>query len=107
MDMTTNTDCTFIRLSDESEPSSVYIPAVMWQDVYAEEVKKYGTENADSAAIYIPGTAADVKTGDFVIMGTAEDTELEAACRTALRVASVAINRYGSKDMQHIKVGAR
>lgn len=107
MDMTTNTDCTIIRLSDETEPSAVYIPAVMWQDVYAEEVKKYGSENADSAAIYIPGTDADVKPGDFIVMGTVEDKELEAVCRTALRITSAAVNRYGSKDMQHIKVGAK
>lgn len=52
--MITNTDCTVIRLSDDVEPVVIYIPAVMWQDVYAREVKKYGAGSADKAAVYNP-----------------------------------------------------
>lgn len=37
--MTTNTDCTVIRLADGEDPVYLYVPAVMWQDVYAQEVK--------------------------------------------------------------------
>ena len=49
--MTTNTDCTVIRLADGEAPVYSYVPAVMWQDVYEQEVKKYGAENADSNKI--------------------------------------------------------
>ena len=64
--MTTNTDCTVIRLADGETPVYSYVPAVMWQDVYEQEVKKYGAENADSAAIYFPDVDTDVRIGDFV-----------------------------------------
>lgn len=104
--MITNTDCTVIRLSDEAEPSVTYIPAVMWQDVYAREVKKYGAESADKAAVYIPDVNADVQIDDFIIKGAFTGDPAEA-CRNALRITSLEVNRYGSKDMQHIKAGAR
>lgn len=108
MDMTTNTDCTVIRLADGEDPVYLYVPAVMWQDVYAQEVKKYGAENADSAAIYFPDVDTDVRIGDFVVMGGVdENVDPAVICGAVLRITSVAVNRYGSRDMQHIKAGAK
>lgn len=104
--MITNTDCTVIRLSDDAEPVVIYIPAVMWQDVYAREVKKYGAGSADKAAVYIPDVDADVQIGDFIIRG-AVTGDLAEACRNAFSVVSLEVNRYGSRDMQHIKAGAK
>lgn len=106
--MTTNTDCTVIRLLEEAEPDVTYIPAVMWQEVYAREVKKYGAENADRAVVYIPDVNADIRVNDFIVKGAiGEGSDLTELCRTALRIASVEVNRFGGENMQHIKAGAR
>lgn len=106
--MITNTDCTVIRLSDDAEPVVIYIPAVMWQDVYAQEVKKYGAESADKAAVYIPDVDTDVWVDDFIVKGMIDDNaDPVKVCRSAMRITSLEVNRYGSRDMQHIKAGAR
>lgn len=77
----------------------------MKQEVKAAEVKKYGEERADSAAVYIPDLSADVMKGDFLFFGIGEPTEKEIYA--ALRVVSVTKYDYGSENMRHIKLGAK
>jgi len=94
--MKTNTDCTIIH----ADGSTTYVPACMWQDVEAIEVKKYGAENADSAAIYIADTSITVEKGDSIAKGT--ETDLH----NALLITSVSYKNY-SASLNHIQIGAK
>lgn len=102
--MITNAVCKVFR------SSSVGISAVgeypcMKQEVKAVEIKKYGEQNADSAAVYIPDISADVRKGDFVYFGN--ETPSEKEIYSGLRVVSVTKYNYGSENMRHIKLGVR
>ncbi len=76
----------------------------MWQETEGYEAKKYGEENADKAAVFIPGISADVEKTDYIFKG--EISGEIKACE-ALTVMSVTRCDYGSEDMQHIELGVR
>lgn len=78
----------------------------MWQETEGYEVKKYGEENADKAAVWVPDISADVKKGDYIVRGAVEDIS-DFDPDTALTVMTAARHDYGSSDMQHIEIGAR
>lgn len=104
--MPTNGDCTVIRTDDNGEYFIVGTYPCMWQEVEGYEVKKYGEDNADKAAIWVPDITADVKKHDRIIRGKLEDiTEFDPD--TALTVMSAARRDYGSEEMQHVDIGAR
>jgi len=100
--MLTNAVCTVVR-ADEGEYKIIGVYPCMWQETEGYEVKKYGAENADKAAIFIPGLSADVKKEDFIFRGEIEEINLNEA----LTVMSVTRCDYGSEDMHHLELGAR
>lgn len=102
--MITNAVCRVFRSSSEGI-SEVGEYLCMMQDVKAVEIKKYGEQNADSAAVYIPDISADVRKGDFVYFGN--ETPDEKEIYSGLRVVSVIKYAYGSENMRHIKLGVR
>lgn len=104
--MLTNSDCTVIRRSDNGSRNIVGCYPCMWQETEGYEVKKYGEENADKAAIWIPDITADVKKEDYIFRGKLDDIS-EFNPDTALTVMSAARRDYGSAEMQHIEIGAR
>ncbi len=104
--MLTNADCTIVRIDDNGEYCIVGTHSCMWQEVEGYEAKKYGEENADKAAVWIPDLSADVKKHDYIVRGTLADIS-EFDRDTALTVMSAARHDYGSADMQHVEIGAR
>ena len=102
--MITNAVCRVFRSSPMGISAVGEYPC-MNQDVKAVEIKKYGEQNADSAAVYIPDISADIRKGDFVFFGNETPTEKEIY--SALRVVSVTKHDYGSENMRHIKLGVR
>ncbi len=101
--MLTNAVCTVVR-ADGDEYKIIGNYPCMWQETEGYEVKKYGAENADKAAIFIPGLSADVKKEDFIFRG---EITGEIDPNKALTVMSVTRCNYGSEDMRHIELGAR
>ena len=102
--MITNAVCRVFRSSSEGISAVGEYPC-MKQDVKAYEVKKYGEQNADSAAVYIPDISADIRKGDFVFFGN--ETPSEKEIYSCMRVMSVTKYAYGSENMRHIKLGVR
>lgn len=102
--MITNAVCRVFRSSEKGLVPAGRFPC-MKQDVSAVEIKKYGEENADKAAVYIPDISADIRKGDFVFFGNEAPTDKEIY--NALRVVSVTKYDYGSENMRHIKLGVR
>lgn len=100
--MLTNAVCTVVRTVD-GEYKIIGVYPCMWQETEGYEVKKYGAENADKAAIFIPGLSADIKKEDFIFKGEIAEINLNKA----LTVMSVTPCDYGSEDMHHLEVGAR
>lgn len=101
--MITNDIVTAIRRTEEGY-SAVYSGPCMRQDVKAYEVKQYGEENADSAAVYVPDVSADVEKGDYIIFGEVPE-DLSEAVKSALTAVSVTRYDYGSANMRHIRIG--
>lgn len=102
--MTTNAVCTIVRTLDDGSYFAVGVYPCMWQETEAYEVKKYGEERADHAAVYIPNIGVDVLKGDYIARG---DIAGEIDVSSMLTVSSVTRHDYGSADMQHIRIGAR
>ena len=104
--MPTNGDCTVIRTDDNGEYFIVGTYPCMWQEVEGYEVKKYGEDNADKAAIWVPDITADVKKGDYIVRGKLADIA-DFNPDIALTVMSAARRDYGSPEMWHVQIGAR
>ena len=102
--MITNTDCTIFRIDDDGSYIAVGTYPCMWQEVKGYEVKKYGQENADKAAVYIPDITADVWEEDYIIRGTV--TAENFLPENALVITSVSVKDYGG-ELKHIQIGAR
>ncbi len=101
--MPINTVCTVVRIIDGMYKIIGVYPC-MWQETEGYEVKKYGVENADKAAVFIPEISADVKKTDYIFKG---EISGEINVSEALTVMSVTRCDYGSADMQHIELGVR
>ena len=102
--MITNAVCTIVRTAEDGTYFAVGVYPCMWQETEAYEVKKYGEERADRAAVYIPDIGADVLKGDYITRG---GVSADIDVSSMLTVSSVTHHDYGSADMQHIRVGAR
>lgn len=100
--MITNTICTIVRMNEHGGHTIVGTGPCMWQETEGYEVKKYGEESADKAAVYIPDVTVDVRKGDYIGKDVSGDDTSEM-----LVVMSVTRHDYGSADMQHIRIGAR
>ncbi len=88
------------------------IDAVQWENRKAANVIKSGLLEADSVAVYIPGTTCSVKVGDVLVKGTVTKVISPTYTMTNLRadyvtitIKSVDLMDYGSAHMQHIQVG--
>ena len=103
--MITNANCTIIR-SEDGDYRIVGTYPCMWQECEGYEVKKYGEENADKAAVWIPDLTAEVKKGDRIVRGEISDVSAFDP-DTALTVMSAAKHDYGSEEMRHVEIGAR
>lgn len=102
--MITNAVCTIVRTAEDGTYFAVGEYPCMWQETETYEVKKYGEERADRAAVYIPDIGADVLKGDYITRGgISADIDVSAM----LTVSSVTRHDYGSADMQHVRVGAK
>ena len=102
--MNTNAVCTIVRTAEDGSYFAVGVYPCMWQETEAYEVKKYGEERADRAAVYIPDIGTDVLKGDYITRGgISADIDVSAM----LTVSSVTRHDYGSADMQHVRVGAK
>lgn len=99
--MITNDIVNAVRITDNGYEVT-YTGECMRQDVHAYELKKYGEEHADRAAVYVPDVTADIKKGDYIIFGQLPQ---ELSVETALTAQSVNVYDYGSEDMQHIRIG--
>ena len=104
--MITNCDCTIVRSDDNGEYFLVGTYPCMWQEVEGYEAKKYGEENADKAAVWVPDLSADVQKHDYIVRGELADIS-EFDRDTALTVMSAARHDYGSEELNHIEIGAR
>jgi len=113
--MRTNTAITLYSRSvmngSETWARSVIV-AGFWESKKAANVIKSGLLEADSVAVYIPGTTCSVKVGDVLVKGTVTKvisptytmTNLKADY-VAVTVKSVDLMDYGSEHLQHIQVG--
>lgn len=104
--MTTNGDCTIVRADDNGNYYIVDTYPCMWQETEAYKVKKYGEDNADKAAVWVPDITADVKKHDYIVRGKIKDIA-DFNPDTALTVMSAARRDYGSPEMWHVQIGAR
>lgn len=103
--MTVNAICTTFRREGREYKKVLSLPC-MWQEVEADELKKYGSAAADNAAVFIADVYADVQKGDYIIKGSCEELDDKAAYNT-LKVATVERNDYGSYAMRHLKLGVK
>lgn len=104
--MITNGVCTVYRGDENGGVFLVGVFPCMRQGVESYEVKKYGEENADKAAVYIPDVSAAIVKGDVIFFGEkSQPTDKEIY--DALHVQSVTVNDFGSKNMQHLQLGVR
>lgn len=103
--MTVNGRCTVFRAAGRGI-EKVGVFDCMWQEVRAAEVKKYGEENADTAKVFIPDIAADIRKGDYIFFGEMSDPT-DKELYSGLHVHSITVNNFGSQNMRHIMLGVR
>ncbi len=124
--MITNASCTLYNTLPDGTYKRTYLPAVFWRDVKAEEVKKYGAENASSVAVMIfadqlhsyvspadfvgAGWTADTLNDTYIVKGecnvevTDDISVLYKNCREVYKIKSAVENLYGSPELWHIRI---
>ena len=124
--MITNASCTLYNALEDGTYKRTYIPAVFWRDVKAEEIKKYGAENASSVSVMIfadqlhdyvspadfsgEGWTADTRSDTYIVKGecnidvTDGISVLYENCRDVYKVSSAVENLYGSPELWHIRI---
>ena len=103
--MITNGICTVFRTAGKTVLKAGTFPC-MWQEVRAYEVQKYGEANADTAKVFIPDIAADIRKGDYIFFGEMNDPT-DKELYSGLHVHSITVNNFGSQSMRHIMLGVR
>lgn len=103
--MITNGICTIFRTAGKTVLKAGTFPC-MWQEVRAYEVQKYGEENADTAKVFIPDIAADIRKGDYIFFGEMSDPT-DKELYSGLHIHSITVNNFGSQNMRHIMLGVR
>ena len=124
--MITNASCTLYNKLEDGSYKRTYLPAVFWRDVKAEEIKKYGAENASSVSVmifadqlhdYVPpaefsgeGWTADTINDTYIVKGdcnidvTDGISMIYDSCREVYKVSSAVENLYGSPELWHIRI---
>lgn len=124
--MIVNASLTLYNTLEDGTYKRTYLPAVYWRDVKAEEVKKYGAENASSVSVMIfsdqlydyvspadfsgEGWTVDTLNDTYIVKGecnipvTDDISVLYENCREVYKVSSAVENMYGSAELWHIKI---
>lgn len=124
--MIVNSSCTLYNTLPNGTYKRTYLPAVFWRNVKAEEIKKYGAENASSVAVMIfadqlhdyvspadffgAGWTADTRNDTYIVKGecnvevTDDISVLYKNSREVYKVRSATENLYGSSELWHIRV---
>ncbi|MGN0598880.1 MAG: DUF6751 family protein [Oscillospiraceae bacterium] len=124
--MITNASCTLYNTLEDGTYKRTYLPAVFWRDVKAEEIKKYGAENASSVSVMIfadqlhdyvspsdfsgEGWTADTRNDTYIVKGECNIdisdgiSVLYENCRDVYKVSSAVENLYGSPELWHIRI---
>lgn len=124
--MITNASCTLYNTLPDGTFKRTYLPAVFWRDVKAEEIKKYGAENASSVSVMIfadqlhdyvtpanfsgEGWTADTQNDTYIVKGdcnidvTDGISMIYDSCRDVYKVSSAVENLYGSPELWHIRI---
>lgn len=124
--MITNDSCTVYNTLPDGTFRRTYLPYVFWRDIKAEEIKKYGAENASSVSVTVfadqlhdyvkpedfsgEGWTADTKNDTYIVKGecsievTDDISALYENCRDVYKVSLAVGNLYGSPGLWHIKM---
>lgn len=124
--MITNASCTLYNALEDGTYKRTYLPAVFWRDVKAEEIKKYGADNASSVSIMIfsdqlhdyvtpedfsgEGWTADTKNDTYIVKGECSIDVIDGIsviyenCREVYKVCSAVENLYGSPELWHVRI---
>ena len=124
--MITNASCTLYNTLEDGTYKRTYLPAVFWRDVKAEEIKKYGAENASSVSVMIfadqlhdyvspsdfsgEGWTADTINDTYIVKGECNIdvsdgiSAIYENCRDVYKVSSAVENLYGSPELWHVRI---
>lgn len=127
--MITNASCTVYNQLEDGTFKRTYLPAVFWRNVKAEQVKKYGAENASEVDVMIfadqlhdyvkaenfkgEGWTADTRNDTYIVKGECTDEVTDDIAliyennREAYKVCSAVENLYGSAELWHVRIEAR
>ena len=103
------------RIKGKLEPEyiRIYMPNVHFEEVLGVDIGTNGFASKDTVKVYVPTTEPiGVSKGDYLVQGehpaitnTDELTELKKTNRVYV-ITGIANRFYGSKDLQHIEIGA-
>lgn len=124
--MITNASCTLYNTLPDGTFKRTFLPAVFWRNVKAEEIKKYGADNASSVSVMIfadqlhdyvkpedfsgDGWTADTLNDTYIAKGecnieiTDDISILYKNCREVYKVSSAVENLYGSPELWHVRI---
>lgn len=124
--MIVNASCTLYNMLEDGTFKCTYLPAVFWRNVKAEEIKKYGADNASSVSVMIfsdqlhdyvspedfsgEGWTADTHNDTYIVKGecnievTDDISVLHESCREVYKVSSAVGNLYGSPELWHVRI---
>lgn len=124
--MIVNASLTLYNTLPDGTYKRTYLPAVFWRNVKAEEIKKYGADNASSVSVMVfadqlhdyvkaelfdgDGWTADTKHDTYIVKGecyteiSADSvSELYEQNREVYKICSATENLYGSVDLWHVR----
>ncbi len=124
--MIVNASLTLYNTLPDGTYKRTYLPAVFWRNVKAEEIKKYGADNASSVSVMVfadqlhdyvkaelfdgDGWTVDTKHDTYVVKGecyteiSADSvSELYEQNREVYKICSATENLYGSVDLWHVR----
>lgn len=124
--MIVNASCTLYNTLSGGTFKRTFIPAVFWRNVKAEEIKKYGADNASSVSVMIfsdqlhdyvspenfsgNGWTADTHNDTYIVKGecnievTDDISVLHKSCREVYKACSAVENLYGSPELWHVRI---
>lgn len=124
--MIVNSSCTIYNMLEDGTFKRTFLPAVFWRNVKAEEIKKYGADNASSVSVMIfadqlhdyvnpedfsgNGWTADTRNDTYIVKGecnievTDDSSVLYDNCREVYKVSSAVENLYGSPELWHVRI---
>ena len=124
--MIVNASLTLYNTLPDGTYKRTYLPAVFWRNVKAEEIKKYGADNASSVSVMVfadqlhdyvkaelfdgDGWTADTQHDTYVVKGECY-TDITADSVSALyennrevyKICAAVENLYGSVDLWHVR----